>query len=72
MSKVTVYTAKKLDNLTTEKIIAKIQAKESDNCEIEIIVNPSLIGGIVIQKDDVIFDGSVVNDLSNIKKYLSR
>lgn len=72
MSKVTVYTAKKLDNLTTEKINEKIQAKESDNCEIEFVVNPSLIGGIVIQKNDVIFDGSVLNDLNNIKKYLSR
>jgi F0F1-type ATP synthase delta subunit len=72
MSKVIVSSAKKLNKIEMDKITSAISEKEGKDCDISFVVRQSLIGGIVIQKDDIIFDGSVSQELKNIKEYLSR
>lgn len=72
MSKIIVSSAKQLNKSETDKIIGKIKEKEGKDSEIIFSVNPALIGGIVIQKDDIVLDGSVAHELKNIKEYLSR
>ncbi|MDD3382900.1 MAG: F0F1 ATP synthase subunit delta [Bacilli bacterium] len=72
MSKIIVYTAKELTSDFKKKITDKILKKEKECRDIEFVVMPSLVGGIVIKKDDVVYDGSISGELLKIKKHLSR
>lgn len=72
MIKFKVYSASKLTPLLQDKISKRIKDKEKASCLIVFEVMPSLIGGIVIKRDDVVFDGSVSGELVKIKKHLSR
>jgi len=72
MSKIIVYTAKELSSDYQKKITARILKKEEDCTEVEFVVKSSLIGGIIIQKGDVVYDGSVSGELLDIKKHLSK
>lgn len=71
MSKIIVTSSKKLSSQTVAKITSVISAKKKD-CEIVFEIDNSLLGGIKIKENDIIFDASVANELKNIKNYLSR
>ena len=57
-------------SLSEEKVLQikeKIELKTGKNVVIEQLVDPSLIGGIIIETEGKIFDGSLKNKLSEIK-----
>jgi F-type H+-transporting ATPase subunit delta len=72
-TKVILTSAASLDHGLIENIKSKLTDSSftRDNVEIETKVDPSLIGGFVLEFDDKLYDASVVHQLHNIKKSLS-
>ena len=73
ISKVTITTAEKLDDAELAKIKAKLAvSKETlDNLQIETKINPSIIGGFIIEIGDKLYDASVAHKLDELKKQFS-
>ena len=72
VSRVTVISAKRLDSATLDGIISRIRKKAGEDVEINIEIDPDLIGGIIIRHDDIVYDGSVRYQLERIKRQLKR
>ena len=53
------------------KIAAELRGKLDGEPIIEQQVDPSLIGGAVLRVGDMIYDGSIVNQLQNLRKKVS-
>jgi F-type H+-transporting ATPase subunit delta len=73
ITQVKLTTAKAL----TEEALTKIKKAianvigESGNVDLEISVNPDLIGGFVVDLDDQVYDASIRHKLENLKKSFS-
>ncbi|PHN03578.1 ATP synthase F1 subunit delta [Flavilitoribacter nigricans] len=70
ISTVTVRTATPLSEATLEQILAKLKASKATDDEIELIavIDPSLIGGIVLEFDDQIYDASIAHKLDKMHR----
>lgn len=55
----------------SKNILNELAGKFSSNFEIEHLVDGSLIGGVKIQKQNMIFDASVKTQLTQLKQSLS-
>lgn len=53
------------------KIIAELRVKLDGEPVVEQEVDPSLIGGAVLRVGDVIYDGSIANQLQNLRQQIS-
>ena len=62
----TVTTAREM----TEKELLKIGDAISKEAEVTPVIDPEIIGGVVIKTDDMIFDGSIKTQLSKLKSAL--
>ncbi len=62
----TVITAREM----TEKELIKIGNVFSDNAEVTPVVDPAIMGGVVVKTDDVIFDASVKTQVMRLKNSL--
>jgi F-type H+-transporting ATPase subunit delta len=73
ISKIMVTTAQPLSAADFESIKSKLSASVDtlDNLEIETKVDPSLIGGFVIEIGDKLYDASVSHKLEQLKKQFS-
>jgi F-type H+-transporting ATPase subunit delta len=67
---VNITTAIPVNEQLAAKIKTQIENKLQSTIEVQSTVNPAIIGGLIIQVDDLQFDGSVVAGLSRIKKEL--
>ncbi len=65
-----VESAFPLDNERQEKIRQRLSEKLNKDVELTVRTDPELIGGIRISVAGRIFDGTVKNELNNIKKAL--
>ena len=70
ISSVKIITAKKLSDSVLASIKSKLEKSDNTykNIEIEVEVQPELIGGFVIEFDDRLYDSSVKHKLDLLKK----
>ena len=67
-AKVTVI--EPLSEAMREKVLRKLQEITGKECVIEEYVDPSILGGMVIQVGDTRIDGSMARRLEELKKSL--
>ena len=73
ISIVKVTSAEPLSEGNITKIKEKLLASQvtADNIEIETVVDPSILGGIIIQVGDKLYDASVAHKLQSLRKEFS-
>ncbi|MGH8958144.1 MAG: ATP synthase F1 subunit delta [Acidimicrobiia bacterium] len=59
-----------LDSATVDRLVAALSRTTGKQLEVKTIVDPDLIGGVVAQVGDVVFDGSVARRLSDLRQAL--
>lgn len=70
---VKVTSATPLDTVTTEKILSKVRSLIGENMKIQLEtkIDPSLIGGFIIQFEDKLYDSSVRYQMNKLKQTFS-
>jgi F-type H+-transporting ATPase subunit delta len=68
---VRLTTATPVSAETAAKIVAELRGKLDGEPVVEQEVDPSLIGGAVLRVGDVIYDGSIANQLQNLRQQIS-
>ncbi|MGA9597131.1 MAG: ATP synthase F1 subunit delta [Acidimicrobiia bacterium] len=63
-----VTSAVDLDEATQERLAAKLAAVTGKRVRLHVVVDPSLIGGLVAQVEDTLFDGSVKSRLQDLRE----
>lgn len=63
-----VTSAVELDAVTQERLAAKLSAVTGKRVKLHVIVDPSLVGGLVAQVEDTLFDGSVKSRLQDLRE----
>lgn len=71
VTKVRVRTAAPIDDAETAKISAALKRRFGGDIEIERTVDPSVIGGAIIDAGDVVIDGSVRGRLARLEQALT-
>ena len=64
--KVTVTTATEVDDALKAKIAERLRKKLGRDVELELALDPGLIGGAVIRAEDMVIDGSVRSRLEQL------
>lgn len=67
---VTVRAAQPLDAQTLDLLRARLKSSLGSDVDLQVEVDPELIGGLVLRIGDTVYDGSVVNRLSNLRTEL--
>ena len=70
-SKAVVTSAVELSDDQKSRLITKISAVTGKRVEAEYVIDKALIGGISVEVDGKLFDGSVRKNLNNIKEVIS-
>ena len=65
-----IRTAVDLDDATVERLVAALARKTGKQLEPKVIVDPSVVGGIVARVGDTVIDGSVQKRLSGLREAL--
>jgi F-type H+-transporting ATPase subunit delta len=65
-----IRTAVDLDPATVERLVAALARQTGKRLEPKVIVDPSVIGGIVARVGDIVIDGSVQKRLSGLREAL--
>ncbi len=65
---VEVRTAEALDASTLESIGSKLAERLGREVEVTAVVNPDLIGGMVVRVGDTVFDASLLNQLDRLRQ----
>lgn len=65
-----IFSAKKLDKRSLNKIIKAVETHENAKVELEEIIDESLLGGFIISIKDNVYDASLVNKLDKMKASL--
>lgn len=63
-----VRTAAELDDATRERLAARLAEKTGKNVQLDVAVDESLIGGVVVRVGDTIYDGSVKGRLADLRE----
>lgn len=72
ITKVKLTTAAVADNATVTKIVDEVKAKLGlEKVELDVAVDPELIGGFVLQYEDKLFDASIARQLDVMRKEFS-
>ncbi len=69
--KATVYSAGELNDETKKKIDVNFSKKINKKISADYMVNPDLIGGVVVRIEDTVYDSSVRHQLALLSKKLS-
>lgn len=70
--KARMVTASPADAAQVEKIKAGLKRRFGGEVELEAVVDPGLIGGVLIQAGDLIIDGSLRNKLARLRTALAQ
>ena len=70
ITKVRVRTAAPIDDAETAKLSAALKRRFGGEIEIERSVDPSVIGGAIIDAGDIVIDGSVRGRLARLEQAL--
>ncbi|MBO6574092.1 MAG: ATP synthase F1 subunit delta [Rhodothermales bacterium] len=65
---VSVRSARALDEADRSAVAASLEKRLNKRVRLEVSVDPSLIGGIVVQVGDTVYDGSVSNRLASLRE----
>ena len=65
-----IRTAIELDAATVDRLVAALARKTGKQLEPKVIVDPSVVGGIVARVGDTVIDGSVQKRLSGLREAL--
>src|SRR5690242_8232796 len=69
ITKVKITAAVPMDDKLKQEIIGKIRTSSPlENIQLETAVNEDLIGGFVLEMENMLFDASIRHDLEDIKK----
>lgn len=71
MSKVTITTAVKLSSAQLSKLVNAIEAKYGTTTKVETVVDPSILGGVVVTVGSHQFDNSYRNRVEALKQQIS-
>jgi F-type H+-transporting ATPase subunit delta len=63
-----VRSAVELDQATLDKLTARLESATGRRVKPRLIIDPTLIGGVVAQVGDTIFDGSVRSRLQDLRE----
>lgn len=63
-----LISAKPLSAEQVDQIKAKVEKETGDTFEVELEIDPSLIGGFVLKIGDKLFDGSIATSLRQLKQ----
>ncbi len=67
-----VRTAIELDAATIERLTAALNTATGKDVEVKVVVDPSVIGGVVARVGDVVIDGTVSHRLQQIRETLNQ
>lgn len=70
IARVQARTAYPLDSEQEQALIRNLQRRTGRKVMLEVQVDPSLIGGIVVRIGDTVLDGSVLGQLQRLRQYL--
>jgi F-type H+-transporting ATPase subunit delta len=62
-----VRSAVPLDDDVRQRLADALSRATGRNVDVQVVVDPSVMGGIVAQIDDLVFDGSVAHRLDNLR-----
>jgi F-type H+-transporting ATPase subunit delta len=65
-------TATEVDEATGQRLSLMFEHKDKQKNELVTRVKPSIIGGFMLQIDDMLYDASVSTELNQLKKELTR
>jgi F-type H+-transporting ATPase subunit delta len=68
---ITVITAVPFSETEAEQIRVDLEAKWATRIFLKIRVNPNLIGGMIIQRDDRMYDGSLLGKINGLRRILT-
>ena len=63
----TVTTAEPVDDSVLQQIASKLGSSFGKEVDLRPVVDPSIIGGMVIRVGDTVYDGSVTNQLNQVR-----
>ena len=63
-----VRSAIDLDQATVDRLAAKLSAATGLKVQPQVVVDPSLVGGVVAKVGDTVFDGSVASRLQELRE----
>jgi len=63
-----VRSAVELDDATKERLAAKLAAVTGRAVKLNVVIDPSVVGGLVAQVEDTLFDGSVRSRLLELRE----
>jgi F-type H+-transporting ATPase subunit delta len=72
LHRVKVMVSKAMDNAEIEKLTGNIAVAISGRVKLEVVVNPSIIGGIIIRHGDKVIDNSIRNRLRLTVKEITK
>jgi len=67
-----IRSAKPLDAATEQRLVAALSQRTGRRVDVSVEVDPELIGGIVAQVGDLIFDGSLRTQLEQLRTNLTK
>lgn len=65
-----IRTAIELDDETVGRLISALERKTGKSLEAKVVVDPTVLGGIIAQVGDTVIDGSVKKRLSSLRQAL--
>ena len=72
LSRGVVTTALELDGARRDAIRAKLESQTGRSLALEYVVDPSIIGGIVLRVGDMVYDASLRAQLDNLRESIRR
>lgn len=67
-----VRTAIELDNATIARLTAALNAATGKDVEVKVVVDPTVIGGVVTRVGDIVIDGTVSHRLQQLRETLNK
>ncbi len=67
-----ITTSVKIDNSLIKSISSTIEKQINKKLEVESLVDPAILGGIMIQLDDSLYDASISKSLQKIRESLQK
>lgn len=65
-----LVTAAELDQVTQDMIVQKLKTSFGQDVDLRVKVDPDLIGGMLIRIGDTVYDGSIANQLKQLRSEL--
>ncbi len=68
-----LQTATKLDQAEIDRIVSQVKSQiDARELEVQVTINPDLIGGFVVEVEDKLFDASVLRDLRDVRNQFDK